>query len=81
MSRRKSSAKPNYSRADVEAALRNLIRKGLVVAREDINGKVVYFTTESAPPLEPFELESLSAQANQLRAFLELPFAGRFVGR
>lgn len=53
MSRSKSSAKPRYSRADVEAALRNLIRKGLVVAREDINGKVTYFTTECAPPLEP----------------------------
>ena len=58
MSRRKSSAKPRYSSADVEAVLRNLIRRGLVVAREDINGTVAYFTTESAPPLEPFEPES-----------------------
>jgi hypothetical protein len=58
MSRRKSSAKQKHTRADVEAAIQNLIRKGLVVAREDINGKVVYFSSDSAPPLEPFELES-----------------------
>ncbi len=58
MSRKKPSSKPNYSRADVEAAMRNLVRKGLVVAREGVDGKVVYFTTEFAPPLKPFELES-----------------------
>jgi hypothetical protein len=54
----RSGGKPNYPRTDVEAVLPNLIQKGLVVAREDINGKVAYFATELAPPLEPFELES-----------------------
>jgi hypothetical protein len=59
MSRKKSSAKPRYTRADVEVALQNLIGNGLIVAREDINGKVVYFPTECAPPLDPFfDLES-----------------------
>jgi hypothetical protein len=48
------------SKADVEAAMRNFIRRGLVVAREDVNGKVSYFPTECAPPLEPFELECRS---------------------
>ena len=50
MSRRKTSAKPKYTRADVQAAVKNLIRRGLIVERTDINGKVVYFPTDSAPP-------------------------------
>lgn len=58
MSRKKSSAKPRYTRADVEAALQNLTRKGKIVARQDVNGQVVYFTPECAPPNKPFELES-----------------------
>jgi hypothetical protein len=53
MSRKKSSAQPNYTRADVEAAVRNLVAKGLVVAREDANGKVTYFPADSAPPPGP----------------------------
>lgn len=58
MSSRKLSANPKYSRADVEAAVRNLVRKGLVVAREDTNGKVVYFAIGRGPPPGPFELEA-----------------------
>jgi len=50
VSRRKTSAKPKYTRADVQAAVKNLIRRGLIVERTDINGKVVYFPTDSAPP-------------------------------
>ena len=33
---------PKYSRADIEAALRNLIRKGLVVTKEDDNDRTRY---------------------------------------
>jgi hypothetical protein len=55
MSRKKLSANRKHSRADVEAAVRNLVRKGLVVAREDINGKVVYFAVGHEPPSGPFE--------------------------
>ena len=66
MSRKKSSAKPRYTRADVELALRNLIRKGKVVAREDVNGQVVYFVSETAPPNEPFELKSYESYRRRL---------------
>jgi hypothetical protein len=58
MSRKKSSAKPRYTRADVEVALQNLVKKGKIVARQDINGQTVYFVPECAPPNAPFELES-----------------------
>jgi hypothetical protein len=59
MSHKKLSAQPKHSGADVEAALQNLIRKGLVVARRDVNGKVTYFTTDSAPTLGHFDPKSL----------------------
>jgi hypothetical protein len=58
MARKKSSLGLDYSAPDVQAAVRNLIKKGMVVARQDVNGKVVYFATEFAPPLGPFELKS-----------------------
>jgi len=58
MSRQKSSAKPRYTRADVEVALQNLVRKGKIVARQNVNGRIVYFVPECAPANEPFELES-----------------------
>jgi hypothetical protein len=53
-----SRNKQKYTKADVEAAAQNLVRKGLLVARQDANGKTMYFTPESAPPPGPFELES-----------------------
>jgi hypothetical protein len=58
MSRKRAAARPQYTRADVEAAAQNLVRKGLIVARTDVNGKVVYFPVGHEPPPEPFELES-----------------------
>jgi hypothetical protein len=58
MSRKGSFDKSKYTRADVEVAMQNLVRKGLIVARTDINGQVVYFATEYAPPPGPFERQS-----------------------
>jgi hypothetical protein len=47
MVRRQSWPKKN-SRADIEAKLRNLIDKGLVVARTDSDGKLRYFQIDEA---------------------------------
>jgi hypothetical protein len=58
MSGKKSSAKPGISRAEVKIALQSLVRKGFVVARKDVEGRIVYFTKENAPPLGPFRLET-----------------------
>jgi hypothetical protein len=58
MSRKRSSDKSELTRAEVEAAMKSLLRKGLIVARTDVNGQVVYFTHECAPPPGPFELRS-----------------------
>ncbi|MGY3618429.1 hypothetical protein ACVJGD_004625 [Bradyrhizobium sp. USDA 10063] len=55
MSRKKTSAE--YSKADMQVAVQNLIAKGLVVARE-VNGKVRYFAAEYAPPPGLPELDS-----------------------
>jgi hypothetical protein len=58
MARIKPMAQRDLSRSDVRAALRNLVERGLVVARTNVDGKAVYFCPEFAPPLGPFKLES-----------------------
>jgi hypothetical protein len=57
LSRKKSSTKSKHSKADLQAAVQNLIARGLVVARE-VNGKRTYFATEHAPPPDPLELDA-----------------------
>jgi len=57
MSRKKPLANSKYTKADVEAAVRNLVRKGLIIAQEDLDGKVVYLPIDRGPPSGPFELE------------------------
>jgi DNA-binding MarR family transcriptional regulator len=39
---------PKYSRADIEEALRNLVRKGLVITKEDEDGRTRYFVNPLA---------------------------------
>jgi hypothetical protein len=75
MSRRRSFDKSKYTRADVELAAQNLVRKGLIVARTDINGQVVYFIPECAPPLGPFELQSYRRGLKKKRAVLNFSLA------
>jgi hypothetical protein len=58
MSRKRSFDKSKYTRADVEVAMQNLVRKGLIVARTDVNGQVVYFAPEYAPH-GPFEYKPI----------------------
>lgn len=65
MASKRPTAHRSLSKADVRAALRNLAKKGLIVARKDVDGKVVYFRPEDAPPLEPFKLESYRRKIDQ----------------
>jgi hypothetical protein len=41
---------PRYSRAEIKAAIRNLVKKGLVVIDRDMKGRTVYSVAEPAPP-------------------------------
>jgi hypothetical protein len=64
---------PKYSRADIEEALRNLVRKGLVITKEDEDGRTRYF----ANPLASVpELKRLSLSPRQRRRL-----TARSVGR
>jgi hypothetical protein len=71
MSGKKSSARSK----DAQAAVGNLLAKGLVVARQDVNGKVVYFPADCAPSPGPFELESYRRGLENDESRLELPCA------
>jgi hypothetical protein len=65
---------PKYSRADIEEALRNLIRKGLVVTKEDEDGRTRYFVNPLASV--PESKGRLSLSPRQRRRL-----AARSVGR
>jgi hypothetical protein len=45
------ATKPRSSRAKVEAALQNLIKKGLIVSQVDDEGHMRYYAKEYAPTL------------------------------
>lgn len=64
MLRTKSSNK-KYSRADVEAALQNLIKKGLVVTRTDADGRIRYIDAQEAPFLDA--MDALSSEVKPLQ--------------
>ena len=81
MAGKRPTHQQSFSRADVRDALRNLARKGLVVARKDVDGKVVYFCPEYAPPPGPFRLGSYRRKIDQEDRRSHLPLVPPRRGR
>jgi hypothetical protein len=60
-------SKPSHSRADVLAAIESLIKKGLVVSRQDENGQTRYYPAKNPSPPDRRFLQSDRPQRKRRR--------------